>query len=277
MTSTTTSTTQPGAVVLRPGRTGALLVLAAVGLVEVGLVAGVLIALSGRPGPGVLGLGSGWVVLGLLALAFAAVLLALVPRLLPPTTTLGPGGVTTRRWGRPHQVDLAALARVRYLPAATPRRPRVRAGATVAGTDPWHQRLELHGGGRTVVVDDRARWPEAVAVVADWVRRRPELVADSGTAAYLRDVGPLPAAPPPPRWPWGMLRLARREGDAWAPFLPDAHGRHSGMLDGGWAFGRATERGSRTGLALRWLVVVLWCSPVVVLPLLVAWLVLLVA
>lgn len=269
----------PGAVVLRSGRAGALVTLAAVGLVEVGLAAGVLVAVTGRGG-GVLGVGSSWAVTGLLALVAAAVAVALVPRLLHHgTTTLTPHGVRTQRWGRAvSEIGVEELTLVRYVPASRAIAGR-RATSRAEGRDPWHQRIELVSDHGTVHVDDRLRWPEAVAVVRGWVRRRPDLVEDPASASFLRDGDAVPAgtgAATAPRWPWDMVRLARREGDPWAPFLPDGYGRHSRMLDGRWAFVRAHERGGRLGLTLRWLFVGLWCASVLVLPALVAWLVLLV-
>lgn len=252
-------------VVLRTGRGALLLVLAAVGFLEVGLVAGLVSALrSGQ-------VDTLWGLVGLLALVLGVAIVALVPHLVhPTTTTLSLEGYrVTRRGSVVLDIPRETLTGVVLRPALQATWQRTDAGdpsVRGVGRDRLHNRIELRSPAATVQLDDGRRWREQVAIVREWVRHDPSLVDDETTRALLGEhSAALPHSPRRPAWPLGLVRLAIRERDPWAPFLPDAYGEYSAAWGGRFTAARAPERGGRAGLLLRWGFLLLMFVPVVVL------------
>lgn len=278
---------EPGAVVLRTDRGALLLVLLAVGFVEAGLLAGMVASLrdGGRftvegQEPGMLGPLTAWSLLGLLALVLAVALVLLAQAMVRPVTTaLSPAGYRRERRGRV-AVDVRRedLTGVRFRPAAQATWQRSDAAdpsVRGVGRTRLHNRIELRSPQATVQLTDTdtGTWPSQVEVVRTWVRDRPDLVDDDVSRAFLLHV-PTAATPGPqaeqlPGWAMGLVALAVRRRDPWAPFLPDAYGRYSAMFNGRYTAVRARRRGSRWGLVARWGFLALWFVPLVVL----AWLV----
>lgn len=266
---------EPGAVVVRGGRLGSSLVLAAAVLVLVGSLAALWISL-GSDGwsawPGWLWTALTWVVLLPLVLGLLVAVVALGPEVRHPTTVVvSPHGYRRERRGLV-EVDLPAdaLTSLRLLPAArtvlsAPDRddPSIRGvGRTRLGN-----RIALRADDATATLTEGRRWRETVDVVRGWARERPELIADAPTRSLLAGSpdSPDPVEESKPGWPVGMVALAVRTGDAWAPFLPDGYGRYSRMFNGRFTAVRAPERGGTAGLVARWFFVGLWTLPFVAL------------
>lgn len=276
---------EPGAVVLRTGRGALVVMLAAVGFVLVGLVAalggavldGGRFDVDGTPSSPAATLLL-WVLLLPLALLLAVAVVLLLRAIAAPTTeVLSPSGYRRERRGRV-EVDVRRqdLTGVRFRPAAQATwqgsdaaDPSVRG----VGRTRLHNRIELRSPQATVELTDTRAWPEQVEVVRAWVRDRPELLdADPDSHSFLLATRSTPSsapAEPLPGWPVGLVALAVRRRDPWAPFLPDDYGRYSALFNGRYTVARASRRGSVAGLLARWVFLALWFAPFAVL----AWLV----
>lgn len=271
---------EPGTVVLSSGRGPAALVLAAAGFVEAGLLAGM--ATSIRDGSrftvdgrevGVVGHLTAWSLLGILALLLAvALVLAATALVRPVTTVLSPTGYRREQRGRP-TVAIARdeLTGVRFRPAARAtwsRSDSEDGSVRGVGRTRLHNRVELRSPQATVELTDDQSWPAQVEMVRGWVRDRPDLVDDEVSRRFLLEA-PIPTAhdrlTTVPGGPVGLVRLAVRRRDPWAPFLPDDYGRYSALFNGRYTAARAPERGSVLGLTARWAFLALWFVPVVVL------------
>lgn len=261
----------PAAIVIRSNPYGLLLILAACGFILIGVLAALWTSVVGGVGAGGLWTALGWVVLVPLALLLGLAVLMLGRQLIQPTTVVV-SARGYRREGRGQlEVDLPLedLTGVLFRPggqatwqASDPNDPSVRG----VGRSRLTNRIELRAPQATVEVFENHRWRETVDVVRGWVRARPELVDDETTRGFLATAGDqVEAAEPKPRWPLGMIRLAIRSRDPWAPFLPDAYGQYSAMFNGRYTAVRARERGGRVGLAARWLFVAMWLAPFLVL------------
>lgn len=230
-------------VVLRTGRGSLLIVVAAVGFVLVGLVAGFVTAVRADEVISV------WGVLGLLALLSAGGLVLLVPRLVRPTTvTVSAEGYRIER-GRAVVLDL----------------PREQLTAVTLVREAQTTRIDLAHGGGVVSLVSGPRWREVVAVVRQWVAADPTLVHDQPSRDLLLGGAADLDRPRLPAGPLGLVRLALRERDPWVPFLPDAYGEHSRWFSGRLIAARADRRGSTGGLVWRWVVLLMVFVPVVVL------------
>ncbi|MGZ5400167.1 MAG: hypothetical protein ACXWDM_09135 [Nocardioides sp.] len=272
---------EPGAVVVRTGRPGLLVLLAVSGVLLAGVLTALWTSLAGRTGFLVDGKATGgawtavgWLVLVPLTLMLALAVVALGRQLVHQTVVVvSPSGYRLESRGQVEvSVAAADLSGVLFRPAARatwqdsdPGDPSPRGvGRTRLGN-----RIELQSLDATVEVFESGRWREVVDVVRGWVLERPELVDDDATRSFLLEapVGPDHdrAVIGKPGWPLGMLRLAIRTRDPWAPFLPDSYGQYSSMFNGRHAIVRAPRRGRPVGLFLRWLFVFLWIAPVLVL------------
>lgn len=285
-------TTAPGAVVERPSRWILLVPLAAAGFIEAGLV----VALFGavRDGgfnvdgtmTGAGGSAVGFVLLVPLTLLLCVAGVALVKGLLLPTQVT----VLTHEEYR-REVRGRVVLRIRR-EDATGLVFRPGAQATWQKSDPgdpsvrgvsrsrMRNRIELRSPAATIELHDGRNWPATVDVLRGWVRARPELLDDPASVAFLRDAAappgssslPLthtsPGAPvtePVPRGlpstSFGLIRLAIRRRDPWAPFLPDAYGQYSNLFNGRYTLPRAPRRGSALGLVMRWFFLFMCVAP----------------
>lgn len=283
-------TTVPGAVVERSNRWILLVPLAAAGFIEAGLVAALIGAVreasfdvaGDSTGPG--GTAVAFALLTPLALLLGVALLLLVRGLFSPSSTT----VLTSEEYRREERGRVVLRIHRDQATGLVFRPG--AQATWQGSDPddpslrgvsrhrLRNRIELRAPAATVELTDGKRWPQVVDILRGWVHARPELVDDPATISFLRDTPPpmaLPpthtpqsgAAPAPRRLPGnpiGLILLAIRRRDPWAPFLPDAYGRYSPMFNGRYTLPRAPRPGSALGLVMRWLFLAMWLAPLVI-------------
>jgi hypothetical protein len=291
-------TTAPGAVVQRSPRWILIVPLAAAGFVEAGLVVALVGAVRDggfdvdgtRTGAG--GSALGFVLLVPLTLLLGVVVVALLRGLVRPTevTVLDHEGYRVEKRGRvTRQIAREQLTGLVFRPGAQ---------ATWQGSDPGdpslrgvsrsrlRNRVELRSPAGTVELYDGKDWPATVDVLRGWVRERPELVDDPVSVSFLRpstDPGAPPTHAPAdvprrlPGTPFGLVPLAIRTRDPWAPFLPDAYGQYSSMFNGRYSLPRAQQRGTALGLVLRWLFLVCWLAPfgfLVYLTFRIAWLVL---
>lgn len=280
-------TTAPGAAVVRSARWILLVPLAAAGFIEAGFV----VALFGavRDGgfdvdgdrTGAVGSTVGFVLLVPLTLLLGIAVVALVVGLFRPgrATVLDHSGYRVEERGkvvqRIHREQVTGLV---FRPGAQ---------TTWQGSDPddpslrgvsrgrLRNRIELRAPSGTVELYDGKHWPATVDVLRSWVRERPELVEDPASVSFLRDAAAPPGARLPPTHaspsdpapqrlpgnPVGLIRLAIRRRDPWAPFLPDAYGQYSNLFNGRYTLPRAPVRGSALGLATRWLFLALWLAP----------------
>ena len=276
-------TTAPGAVVERSARWILLVPLAAACFIEAGLV----VALFGavRDGgfvvdgdrTGALGNVVGFVLLVPLTLLLGIGVVALVVGLFRPArlTVLDHEGYRVEQRGRVvqeiHRDQVTGLV---FRPGAQ---------ATWQGSDAadpsvrgvsrgrLRNRIELRSHQATIELYDGKNWPATVDILRGWVRDRPALVDDPASVSFLRPVVDPVLAPPthessdaPRRLPasgFGLVALAIRRRDPWAPFLPDGYGQYSSMFNGRYTLPRAPRRGSALGLAMRWLFLACWLAP----------------
>jgi hypothetical protein len=276
-------TTAPGAVVERSARWILLVPLAAAAFIEVGLVTALFGAI--RDGgfdvdgnrTGVVGSTIGFLLLVPLTLMLGIGVVALVIGLFRPgrLTVLDHEGYRVEERGRVvQQIHREQVTGLVFRPGAQ---------ATWQGSDAddpsmrgvsrsrLRNRIELRSHLATVELYDGKNWPATVDILRGWVRDRPELVDDPDSVSFLRPAAdPVPAPPThestdaPQRLPasgFGLVALAIRRRDPWAPFLPDAYGQYSSMFNGRYTLPRAPRRGSTLGLAMRWLFLVCWLAP----------------
>jgi hypothetical protein len=278
-------------VVIRTGPLTHLVVLGAVGFLETGLVAALWGSVFGSgftvdgDRVGVLGTLVLWLVLTpfVLLLGIAAVML-LRALARPSREVLTP--VEYRREVRGRTVLRIAREEVTglvFLPAAqaTWQASHPDDTTTVRGVSRRRlkNRIEVRAPQATVELGDTTGWPEIVDILRGWVRERPGLVDDPVSIAFLRP-GPRPAtgdlppthaagdraepSAPIPGNPIGLILLAIRRRDPWAPFLPDAYGQFSTMFNGRFTAPRAPRRGGTVGLLARWLFLACVMAPFVV-------------
>ncbi|MFC4784046.1 hypothetical protein ACT8ZV_06205 [Nocardioides sp. MAHUQ-72] len=289
----------PGSVTLRTSPLWLLLPLAACGFIEAGLVVALLGALAegsfsvdgAATSPAVTAVL--FLVLSVLALLLGVALVALVRSLFsPPSATVLTADECRQESGGEvrSRVTLADATALVHRPALnTTWKPSGPGDPTVRGvsTRRLHARLELRGPAGWIELTDSRSWVQVVDVLRGWARARPELVSDPDTAALLLPREPVAAAGPGtgtwsrraeherrtwPRTPFGLVWLAVRTRDPWAPFLPDVYGLYSPQFGGRMSSARAARPGKPVWLLPRWWLLLSFCF-VWAMPLYFVWLI----